>query len=88
MRKQEELQKDVETKKEIIDELEITKTTLNQRIVKLETELLKEKEVITNKQHQIEKLEEEHTKFERNSKLFDAQKANLELSIEENKKSI
>lgn len=72
MRKQEELLKDVETKKEMVDELEITKTTLNQRIVKLETELMKEKEAIQNKQHKIEKLEEEHVKFERNAKLFDA----------------
>ena len=78
MRKQEELLKDVETKKEMIDELDITKTTLNQRIVKLETELMKEKETIQNKQHEVEKLIEEHVKDERKAKLFEAEKGNLE----------
>jgi len=49
MRKQDELAKEVETKKEQIDELELTKTTLNQRIVKLETEVMKEKENLQKK---------------------------------------
>mgnify|MGYP006899585092 FL=1 len=49
MRKQEELAKEVETKKEMIDDLELTKTSLNQRIVKLETELMKEKEQLQKK---------------------------------------
>jgi len=44
MRKQEELSNDLEKKKEEIAELEVTKTSLNQRIVKLESELMKEKE--------------------------------------------
>lgn len=44
----------------------------------MDNELLKEKEAIQNKQHQIDKLEEEHVKFERNAKLFEAQKSNLE----------
>jgi len=39
---------------------------------------MKEKEEIQKKQHQIEKLAEEQTKFERNAKLFDAQKKNME----------
>jgi len=56
MRKQEELQKDVDNKKEQIDELDNTKSTLNQRIFKQENELMKEREMIQNKQHEIEKL--------------------------------
>ena len=59
IRKQEELEKEVETKKEKIDDLELTKTTLNGKIVKLESDLLKEKEDIQKQQHQIDKLEEE-----------------------------
>ena len=51
MRKQEDLAKEVEQKKEQIDELEVTKTSLNQRIVKLESELMKEKENLQKKQH-------------------------------------
>jgi chromosome segregation ATPase len=49
LRKQEELQKETETKQEAINDLEVAKTTLNQRIVTLETELMKEKEAIQNK---------------------------------------
>ena len=49
---------------------------------------MKEREVIQNKQHEIEKLNEDHVKYERSSKLFDAQKANLEASIAENKAMI
>jgi chromosome segregation ATPase len=56
MRKQEELQKDIENKKEQVDELENTKITLNQRIIKQDNELMKEREVIQQKQHDIEKL--------------------------------
>ena len=54
----------------------------------MDNELLKEKEAIQNKQHQIDKLEEEHVKFERNAKLFEAQKSNLEQSIAEQKAQI
>jgi len=49
IRKQEELEKEVETKKEKIDDLELTKTTLNQKIGKIEGELMKEKEEIQKK---------------------------------------
>jgi len=56
MRKQEELQKECENKKEQVDELENTKNTLNQRIFKQENELMKERETIQNKQHEISKL--------------------------------
>ena len=46
MRKQEELKKEVEAKKELIDDLERVKVEKDQRIVNLETELMKEKEKI------------------------------------------
>ena len=72
MRKQEELQKEVESKKEGIDELENTKNTLNQRVVKMDNEMMKDRETIQQKQHDIEKLQEEHVKYERGAKLFDA----------------
>ena len=49
---------------------------------------MKEKEEIQKKQHQIEKLAEEQTKFERNAKLFDAQKKNMEQKIEEKEGTI
>lgn len=61
--------------------MELTKTTLNQKVVKLENELLKEKEEVQKKQHLIEKYEEEQVKFERNAKLYEAQKKNYEDSI-------
>jgi chromosome segregation ATPase len=37
---------------------------------------------VQKKQHLIEKYEEEQVKFERNAKLFEAQKKNFEGSIE------
>jgi hypothetical protein len=49
MRKQEELTKEVETKKEMIDDLERVKTEKDQKIVNMESELLKEKENIQKK---------------------------------------
>jgi len=88
MRKQEELAKEVESRKEQIDELDLAKTTLNQRIVKLESELMKEKEAVQKKQHQIETLQEENVKFERNTKLFDAKKQNLDDTIKGHEASI
>jgi len=85
MRKQEELQKECENKKEQVDELENTKNTLNQRIFKQENELMKERETIQNKQHEISKLQEEAVKNDRSAKLFEASKQNLNNTIEDNK---
>jgi hypothetical protein len=45
MRKQEELQKEVEIKKEQIDDLENVKIEKDQKIIAMESELLKEKEI-------------------------------------------
>ena len=39
-----ELEKEVDSKKAQIDDLELTKTTLNQKIVQYDSDLLKEKE--------------------------------------------
>jgi DNA-dependent RNA polymerase auxiliary subunit epsilon len=38
---------------------------------------MKERETIQQKQHDIEKLQEEHVKYERSAKLFEASKSNL-----------
>ena len=81
IRKQEELEKEVETKKEKIDDLELTKTTLNQKIGKIEGELMKEKEEIQKKQHQIDKLEEEQVKNERNAKTVEAKQKQLHQNV-------
>ena len=67
----EELQKEVDSKKAQIDDLELSKTTLGGKIAQLDTELIKEKEETQKKQHQIEKLEEEQVKQERDKKLYD-----------------
>lgn len=83
VRAQEELQKENEYKKTQIDDLEQTKTSLNQKIIKLEGELSKEREEIQKKKHEIDRLTEEKTKFERNAKLFDAEKQNFQKQIEE-----
>ena len=40
------------------------------------------------KKHEIDKLAEEKTKFERNAKLFDAQKQNFEKQIEKKNAAI
>ena len=59
MRAQEDLQKEVEVKKQQNEDLQNTNANLNQKILKLENDLMKEKEEIQKKQHQIEKLAEE-----------------------------
>lgn len=81
IRKQEELEKEVETKKEKIDDLELTKTTLNGKIAKIESDLMKEKEEIQKKQHQIDKLEEEQVKNERNAKTVEAKQKQLHQNV-------
>jgi len=46
IQKQEQLDKEVTEKKQQIDDLELTKNTLNQKILKLENEVIKEKEEV------------------------------------------
>jgi hypothetical protein len=45
--------------KQQIDDLELTKNTLNQKILKLENEVIKEKEEVQKKQHLIDKFSED-----------------------------
>jgi len=59
IQKQEQLDKDVAEKKSQIDDLEMTKNTLNQKILKLENEVIKEKEEVQKKQHLIDKFSED-----------------------------
>lgn len=49
---------------------------------------MKEKEENLKKQHEIDKLGEDHVKFEREKKLFEAQRKNFESTIEEKVKQI
>ena len=88
IRKQEELEKELEAKKEQIDDLELTKGTLNQKILKMENDILKDKEEMMKKQSTLEKYEEEQVKFERNAKLYEAQKKNFETTIEQKDESL
>lgn len=46
IQKQEQLDKEVTEKKQTIDDLELQKSTLNQKILKLENEVIKEKEEV------------------------------------------
>jgi len=45
---------------------------------------MKEREISQNRQHEIEKLKEDHVKFSRSSKLFDEKEAMLNNSIKDN----
>ena len=59
LKQTEELTREVDSKNTKIDELETTKTSLEQRIVILQNDILKEKEIVQAKQHENEVLKED-----------------------------
>lgn len=59
LKQTEELTREVDSKNTKIDELETTKTSLEQRIVILQNDILKEKEIVHAKQHENEVLKED-----------------------------
>ena len=86
IKQSEELNREVESKNAKIDDLEQSKTSLNQQIVMLQNDLLKEKEIVQAKQHENEVLKEDQAKQKRQEKFFAEKETKLtkeKLKVEE-----
>ena len=78
MRQKDELKKDCDTKQEVITELESQKSSLMEKIHKLENDLMREKDDIEKHKHEIEKLKQDNSQVtrERKTKEEELTKAN------------
>jgi chromosome segregation ATPase len=77
MRQKDELNKEVAQKTETINDLETQKTSLMERIHKLENDLIREKDDIEKYRHEIEKLKDDKSREERKNKYAEEEKKNL-----------
>lgn len=59
MRQKDELKKDCDQKQEALNELESQKSSLMEKIHKLENDLIREKDEIEKSRHEMEKLKDE-----------------------------
>lgn len=78
MRQKDELKKDCDQKQETITELESQKSSLMEKIHKLENDLIREKDEIEKHKHEIEKLKQDNSQVtrERKTKEEELTKAN------------
>ena len=61
MRQKDELKKEIDQKQEAIVDLESQKSSLMEKIHKLENDLIREKDEVEKHKHEIEKLKQDNT---------------------------
>lgn len=77
MRQKDELKKECDQKQESITELESQKSSLMEKIHRLENDLIRERDDIEKHKHEIEKLKDDKSREERKNKYADEEKKNL-----------
>jgi hypothetical protein len=77
MRQKDELKKECDQKQETINELDSQKSSLMEKIHRLENDLIRERDDIEKHKHEIEKLKDDKSREERKNKYADEEKKNL-----------
>jgi chromosome segregation ATPase len=68
MRQKDELKKECDQKQETINELDSQKSSLMEKIHKLDNDLIRERDDIEKHKHEIEKLKQDYTQITRDKK--------------------
>jgi chromosome segregation ATPase len=88
MEEKAKLQNEIATKDDFINQLEQQKTTLMERIARMENDLLREKEEIERVKHENEKLRDDKSREERKNKYAEEEKKNLQTNVQEKDSAI
>lgn len=75
------MKKECDQKQDFINDLEIQKSTLMEKVHKLENDLIREKDEIEKHKHEIEKLKDDKSREERKNKYAEEEKKNLQNNI-------
>ena len=83
MRQKDELKKECDQKQEAINELESQKSSLLEKIHKLDNDLIREKDEVEKHKHEIEKLKDDKSREERKNKYAEEEKKNLQGTLQQ-----
>ena len=88
MEEKAKLENEIATKNDFINQLEQQKTTLMERISRMENDLLREKEEVEKVRHFNDVLRDEKSSEERKKKIAEEEKKNLQSNVQEKDSAI